>query len=129
MNKRDEFLNDIIIGSVEGGSNYWAQCSHYQYVDDDGTTKFVVGSRTASDRTDTYAVLHDMEQDATAEPLVVDKTTVRKGIEKISAGGVVNWLLTDAIKYADKNNDAGVLDAEGYDVIVQAGLFGEVVYG
>ena len=127
--ERTEFLGDIVTTAVEGGTGYWAQVSQYQYVLD-GEVKVYTGDRVGDD---TRAVLHEMndaEDGYKAEGLVLDLDAVAKGIGLIKRGEVgVGSAIKQTILLADAENDAGYIDADGADVIVQAGLLGEIVYG
>ena len=110
--EREQFLADIITCAVEGGG-VWARFSGYRW---DGIPS-----------AECRATLHDME-DGESYPLTID--AVARGIGLIVRGDVgVNRTLRGAILYADRENDAGEIDADAADVIVQAGLLGDVVYG
>lgn len=139
--EREEFLSDVIIGAVEGGTGYWASVASYRWED-----------RPAAN---IYAVLIDEEQEddvrAFAELFAsahgrkiklselidecdgiyrLDIDAVAKGIGLIVRGEVgVRSDLKALIAQASRENDAGDIDAEGADVIVQAALLGGVVYG
>jgi hypothetical protein len=64
----------------------------------------------------------------TTQPDITMKV-IAKGIAKIRAGTVeVNDQLRDTILLADLENDAGYIGSEEADVIVQVGLFGDIVY-
>jgi hypothetical protein len=115
--ERARFLSDIVVGAVEGGTGYWACVSRYRN----------------SDETDTRAVLHELNDDCdgyveTGVELNVD--VVATGIGRIVRGDVgVRSDLRTTITQASRENDAGDIDAEGADVIAQAGLLGEIRYG
>lgn len=121
--EREQFLADIIITAVEGGTGYWAAVSGYVWCDAEE------GERAAN----TKATLHELDDatgafDGDTHDLTIE--TVAAGIGKIKRGEVgVRADLLEAIKRGDAENDAGDIDADCADVIVQAGLFGEVVYG
>lgn len=126
---RREFLGDVITGAVEGGTGYWAQVSQYQY-EMDGEVRVCVGRRHGDDP---RAVLHPLRDDETGyeeegKELTLD--VVEAGIARIADPTFkINSTLRGAILAASATNDAGEIDAEGADYIVQAGLLGEVVYG
>lgn len=125
---RKRFLGDIITGAVEGGTGYWAQVSQYQY-EYDGDISVNVGQRVGNEP---RAVLHQIDDETgyEARGLIVTLDVVQLGIDRISDGTAgVNTKLRNDITFADAENDGGDIDAEAADVIVQAGLFGEVRYG
>lgn len=130
---RTEFLSDIIIGAIERGTGYWAELSHYQYVDEDGNVRVVYLGRGFDDRHDTVAMLHELDVNGTQykdEGMVVDIDAVAKGIAEIVNGGIrINNQLRDAAIVADRKDDASYIDSELADCIVQAALLGEIRYG
>lgn len=111
--EREQFLADIVITAVEGGTGYWAEVSQYKNETPSGT----------------YAMLHEIEEpDEGGRELSLKN--VAEALSDIRAGKVVMRAdLLDCIKLADKENDAGEIDAEGADVIAQVALFGSIVYG
>ncbi len=114
--QRQRFLADIIIGAVEGATGYWAQVSVYRH---------------DCPPAETIATLHEIEPEDPGEPgKQLSTGTIASGIQTIARPGFrVRADLLAVIQEADLINDAGLLDAEAADVIVQAGLFGEIVYG
>ena len=101
--ERLEFLADILSTAVEGGVNYWCEVSGYRW-DDAGTARALL-TRRGGDR-------HELTPDVIARGL--GRVLAEEGFADI--------------REANRDNDAGMIDAEGADVIVQAALFGEVVY-
>ncbi len=73
----------------------------------------------------------DEDGEPTGPVLVVDHDTIRRGIqyalEDDYADNFPTWYGDLVLAVAD--NDAGNIDAEIADVIVQMALFGELVYG
>jgi len=127
--ERVEFLGDIITGAIEGGIGYWSACSQYQWVDRDGKVRVSVG-RVLGD--EPRAIIHVIRDDETGyedEGLALTLDAVSRGLRLIREGGCeINSRLKKAIMLADRSNDAGQLDAFDCDVIVQAGVLGEIVY-
>jgi hypothetical protein len=130
---RARFLSDIITTAVEGGTGYWAQVSQYQYVDDMETPPVVricVGRREGDE---TRAVLHPLRDDDSGyeqEGKVITPDVIATGISRIVSGEVeVRSDLKRWITEGARDNEGGMIDAEAADVIVQAGIFGEVIYG
>lgn len=126
--ERTTFLRDIITTAVEGGIGYWSQCSHYQWVDRDGTVRVPVGRRLPELLAKgAFAVVY---AEGGEDPLTIDVETVARGLKLICEGGCdLNDRIRNAIRVANHESDAGMLDADDADVIVQAGLLGEIVYG
>jgi hypothetical protein len=128
--ERTRFLGDIITGAVEGGTGYWAKVSQYQWQDSDGSIRVVVGQRVGDGP---RAALHPLTDEQTFSPdaVVVDVETVATGLNRILVEPTCRLRadLRRTISEASRENDGGLIDAEGADVIVQAGLFGQVIYG
>lgn len=125
--EREQFLADVIVSAVEGGTNYWAQVSEYHHSGIDPATS-----------KNTYAVLHELTDDESSykkEGMRLDVNAIARGIRRIvnriplDEHIGVNNTLRATIAAADRLNDAGEIDADGADVIAQAALLGEIKYG
>lgn len=115
---RAQFLADVIIAAVEGGTGYWAAVSAYRWTDGPASTRA------------TLVLLDDVTGEPGSETYEVTPNTIATGIGKLRTGLVtVNRDLLGLILAASAANDAGDIDADAADVIVQAALFGEIVYG
>jgi hypothetical protein len=114
----DEFLADILITAVEGGINYWAQVESYTHSRGPEYTRAML---TPAD---------EDPRDWPAKHIVLDTTVILKGLQRVlnlevgCGEEVLNWIISGT-----NNNDAGEIDADAADVIVQAGIFGRLVYG
>ncbi len=143
MQRSDErvrFLADIIVCAVEGGTNYWARAAGYRWSDEEPSTTQVLlidmeqeGEFRAAVREKAKALGHKLKAtEAAGLPgstfLDIDAIAsalgkIKRGEAKLAPG------LTATIKEADRENDAGDIDADGADCIAQIAAFGEVVYG
>ena len=116
--EREQFLADIIITAVEGGTGYWAAVSAYKWTEGAAATR---------------ATLHELNDEQTAfdgdeHKLTID--AIATGIGRIERGEVgVNDRIRKAILEASRENDAGMIDADDADVIAQAAVLGELRYG
>jgi hypothetical protein len=103
--ERTEYINDIIDTAFEGGINYWADIRGKKIMEynDDGPV---------------------------GEWITITQSLVESGIERIKHP---SFLVRDdillAILVSDRNMDASEIDIEAADVIIQAAVFGEIVYG
>lgn len=110
--ERIQFLADIICTAVEGGTGYWAQVSNYRWDCEPELTT---------------ATLHDME-DGKTYPLTIE--SIADGIAKvIDPEFKVRSDIEQYVYHANRENDGGDIDAEIADIIVQAHIFGKIVYG
>jgi hypothetical protein len=125
---RAEFLRDVITGAIEGGIGYWSQCSQYQWLDGD-TVNVVVGERDGDEARAVIHVLNDDESGYVEQGLTLDIEAVERGLKLIREGGCgIHTRTRNRLLVADRGNDAGDLDALDCDLVVQAGLLGEIVY-
>ncbi len=132
--ERAQFLADIICTAIEGGTNGWATVFAYRWMD----------RETEQDLPpqEVYAIIGDTEEfydldgDLTRQEVLdqigkkIDIEVIATGISKaLSDDFRINGTIRECIRVGDNENDAGMIDADAADVIVQAGLFGEIVFG
>ena len=137
--EREQFLADIIIGAVEGGTGYWACVSEYKHPDDNPAATYAVLHEALDDDDESVdsieggfghypahmlAILGPPRYEAAGKRIDVD--VAARGLSVLCAEhtGIGN-----ALREANRENDAGQLDANDCDCIIQAGLFGQIVYG
>lgn len=113
--KREQLLFDIAITAVEGGISHWAQILDYKWSDEPCWV---------------HAKIRD---DYDGEYYTVGFSTIKKGLNRICNSKFetpdMNLDILKAILVANRLNDAGEIDSECADVIVQVGLFGQIIYG
>lgn len=111
ISERDGFVRGIMTTAAEGGINYWAEVLVQQRKGIWVTSMF----------------LKDLESGDRHE---VTTETVEKGLDLVRSGSVkVGSDILRHVLAGDADDDAGEIDVEGADVIVQAGLFGKLIYG
>lgn len=117
---RQEFYADIIVCAVEGGINYWAFTDEYDYLPE--KARVLVASK------DNIVALGASEEGIWKE---VTPDVLAQGFSKVrnDASLKINKGLRRTLLTAYDECDAGDIDAEGADVLVQIALFGEIVYG
>ena len=78
-----------------------------------------------------YAIVIDAEDDDAFPRSTINQDTIVKGINKIVTDSTVkiNDTLRQIITQANKENDAGDLDADAADYIIQIGLFDQIIFG
>lgn len=121
-----EFLSDILVTAFDGsygGSWHWA-------------APVVRGTRSAwkvDKDTDTWLSVHITEkfdEDEATQPgdtWKVDHAMLARGIQRLFTPGVLPR--RGDIRNAVLEQDAGNIDSDGADVLVQLAVFGELVYG
>jgi hypothetical protein len=128
MSTRHTFLADILVNAVEGGINYWAETKNYHWSkrDEDGE----ISSEYADD---VYVDIREKDYATEKEETPwfrVKAESLERGIEKIKDPNFqINPQIAKQVLYSDHFSDAGDIDTEIADVIVQATMFGEIVYG
>lgn len=120
--KRKEFLTDILTTAVEGGINYWARVVKYKWDPDGGTA---LG--------EAYVDIYETEEayDKKPEDIEihhVDIDVIAKGIGVLRAKHA-HYPPKAFWEANSSNGEEGDYDAGDADAILQAGIFGEVVYG
>jgi len=108
----DEFVRDVFNNAIEGGVNYWCRVTEYHWEDPDPAAVHAVVVETE---------VYDHEP----ETHRITLATVVTGIERILAKPQLRTGLVANIFAMD----AGDIDADDADVIVQMGLFDQVIYG
>lgn len=112
---KEQFLKDVLTTAVEGGINYWAACSEIVRAED---LSVVQVELTPAEGPDDF------------KKATVTIDTVALGIQRVlSYGFKVSPGIVKDIMEALHTDDAGCIDAMDADVIIQAGLLGEIVYG
>lgn len=113
---RTDFLVNVVVTAVEGGVGYWAELREYKWSEDEN--RYMTGASVEVDAQDGKGWR------------TVNLDTIREGLAKIKESSFqINPAVLSAILMGDRNNDAGEIDSEAADCIIQAGLFGELVYG
>ena len=108
----EEFITDILTIAAEGGINYWV-----------AEAKCVIRSKTFE------CLAFEVKPQDSEIWYKVDPNSIFQGLQSIIAAKfVVNPDVKSCIREAIATNDASGLDADDVDCIVQAGLFGEIVY-
>ena len=113
---RTDFLANILVTIVEGGSDYWANFEDYKWSEDD-----------QHNMTGASVAIFDREEpqngwkDVTLDTIALGIGIIRQHPDSIAAA--------KEILEASRENDAGNIDSCAADGIVQMALFGELVYG
>lgn len=116
---RAVFLEDVIVTALEGGIYYWAELLSCERHPADHPNRDRRGSYKTAQLRDLEGGVHTL-----------DVAAIERGIALIAAPGFkLNRQLRGQLLVAAAEQDAGDIDATGADVLVQAGLLGELVYG
>lgn len=113
---RTDFLANILVTIVEGGSEYWADFREYEWTD--GAYYMMLGASVQMlDREEPESGWKDISLDTIALGL----GAIKRSPEKVAA--------SKGILEANRENEAGNIDSNLADDIIQMALFGELVYG
>lgn len=113
VTEADQFSKDVIVTARCGAIGYWAQEVGY-YAS--------IGAMMIDE--------FDEETGETTDSHVVNAASIREAINSILLGSVsVNRDIAMCIWQGNKDKDAGMIDADAADVIVQVACFGQIVYG
>lgn len=144
--KRDEFFNDIFVAALEGGIQYWATRTTYEPFANDVWDATIESAEEDWGVATAYQPDHEKADDKgwidieENTPLVVDAKVVEHGwndfmdrvihaakTEDRNASCSRDYFKQAVIQYLTYGED-GDHDADVADIVVQLGLFGEIVY-
>jgi len=110
-------LHGLFVTALEGGIGYWSVCTEYHWSFDG-----------EQDLDGFYADVEETEEDA---PVVrrIDAACILRGLLYFAQPGDGYRRVRNVARAILMGDDEADYDAEVADCIVQAGLFGEVVYG
>ena len=118
--KRKQMLFDIFITAIEGGIGYWAYSEEYHWRKEDGS----------DDLDGFHSIVVDTEDEDAFERSTINAAVIEKGIQKIKDPKFqINDTTRKKVMVADILEDDYDFDADDADCIVQAGLFGELMFG
>lgn len=136
---RIQFLTDVLTTAVEGGIGYWSRAEDYCWSVEDPAERGVTLHVSAEDIEPGDLTLpfgHSTGTDSWSGE-TIPFYTVRVGLPDIARGvGIVTrgeaGVASDyvgRIHGASIENDCGDMDALDADIVVQAAIFGKVIYG
>lgn len=122
---RERMLNEVFTTAMEGGIGYWSAARTYRWSDGEPDYNMINEFR---------ADIEDCTGEDAFDPVTIDADVIRKGIRLAwdwakDNGDVDNYqvIALRCLRYG-KYDDVDY-DATTADLIVQFGLFGEVVFG
>jgi hypothetical protein len=120
---REQAIADLFCTALEGGIGYWSTCSVYKWSDGNG-----------NQINEFRAVVQDVEDDEGTE-YVIDRFVIQRGMNRLykhlqGLGDEANRYQLKACRdFAFGKFDDLDADADTGDMVVQMGLFGEIIYG
>lgn len=125
----NRLCSDVLCCAFEGGTGYWGVLDeiHRATTEEAAARGLENGDYLSARMEDTEA----QEEDDTPsfEPFTADFALVRRGIQRMLSEGGVRRDIIDAVRAAVAEDDAGQIDADCADAIVQLGAFNELVFG
>lgn len=125
----EQLFRDVMITAIHGGIDYWGFVTvadgHVMKLDDPAPPD------TVAEDTRAYCqvVEHEPSEGTRRKSKVLSRDIMQQGLERIlSKGFALNRETLFSIVEGVKEDDAGYIDAVGADVLVQASMFGEIVY-
>jgi len=114
----DQFLGDIMTTALEGGIGYWSACSKVKRLEDLTIVSCLIHEIT------------DDESDYEEKGVPLTLKDIGRGLQLLLSGYVgVNSTVLGYISRGVAEQDAGHIDADAADAIVQAALLGDIKYG
>ena len=127
-------LFDLFVTALEGGIGYWSVCKTYHWTKQPGAEKLPVDK--AQDLYGFYAVVveTDPSEGDTPKTHRIDAAVLSLGLRRLREGkvtfGNAPW---DAVVQRNLwhqcHDEDGNYDAGDADIVVQAGLFGDIIFG
>lgn len=115
-----QMLLDLFTTALEGGIGYWSVCTRYRWRRPDGE----------DDVEGFHADVEETETDEDAPPTHrIDRDTILRGLAHFAQPGQGYRHVRQVARAVLAGDEDVDYDAEDADAIVQAGLFGEVIYG
>lgn len=123
---RTEFLAYVLSAAFEGGIGYWSVADDIERSGDypDGDWNYAAMTLFEHDGDNAPGDCELAEGICQGHRVTLD--TVAHGVSLYVKS---DYRLAPAVRQASRENDAGDIDADLADVIVQLGIFGEIVYG
>ncbi|CAG7636401.1 hypothetical protein SIM91_05005 [Rhodococcus opacus] len=130
--ERTEFLTDVFTTAMEGGVSYWASVLEYRHTESPRAVLVRIEDLVPDEETMSWVPGQG------AEELIVDLDVLARGIDRIGKGPIEYLPVSHRplVAAASRENDMmpaharhGDIDAGVADNIVQAALFGKIVYG
>lgn len=115
--EREQYLADIIITAVEGGSGYWASFKAYRH-SEPATTSVYVRDYETKDAAWVFVGLDQIEG-------ALGRIIRGDGVDLLSLSERVR----QHIVKCDQQNDAGNIDADDADCILQIAVYGKIIFG
>ncbi len=115
--ERTDFLASCMVAAMEGGINYWADIADWEWKDDDHHNMIQASAR-----------IRDVDQGGSWIAFGLDD--IARGIGKLlDKDFQISDQIRSWVRDGSATNDASNIDSWAADAIVQAAIFGEVVYG
>jgi hypothetical protein len=115
--ERSGFCRDVLTTAMEGGSDYWAKGRNSKHEPGGGGRYLSIEVKDAEDPEDPWHLVDEDKIAAAVNKIITDPDLkIRTDLKANIAGA---WA----------TNDAGQIDCEGADVIVQIAAYGEIVFG
>ena len=122
----DEQLHSVFTTALEGGIGYWSRARSYHWATADDSVLVVAGE---DDLLGFHAEIEESDEDGLPRH-IINRQTIVQGLQRLADGTVTSggqpW--DRGVLYVARivRDDYDSLDA---DIVVQAGLFGDVKYG
>lgn len=122
MRYNPEFLDDILITAVEGGSNHWLSAVRKE-IQGGSCILYEPFDRETGDKFDRAQFMPEFDPDQ----FRIDRNTIEAGCNRALTPKVLAEY-GEGLAQSILEQDAGQIDAEGADIILQLGFFGSIVY-
>ena len=117
-----DFWSDVLLTAMEAGTTYWATCRFE--LSPGPIVQILVKPDSPS-----FPVLADGSVDARDDWQIIDHQRLEDAVHSVLAFRLqVSPSIRESIHTAVRDMDAGNIDADASDVVVQIAAFGEIVF-
>ena len=117
-NESDQFYFDIFVCAMEGGINYWASRDIYHH-----------STNGEDDLLGFKAAITEMDDYGPGPQHIITRQTIVDGVREVIGTERLPHETVKMVVDAKRYWDAGDIDADLADIIVQFGVLGDVIYG
>jgi hypothetical protein len=128
MTEREQFLSDVLTTAVEGGINYWAAVSDYKWYEGDfrAIPASVKVHEIDDDPADVSQPYFEVGVPITTKEIGAAIARIMNPNDEIKH---LNPYVRSLVFQASMENDAGDIDTDIADTIMQIAVLGGVIYG
>lgn len=126
----DQQIADLFTTAIEQSIGYWAICNEYHWIKKDENGQYLKDDHGSHqhDLIGFYALIEEGESDEDDRTFCVDRGVICSGLRNLASASLINFPKDRQLQVV-ANIIGDNYDETDADIVVQAGLFGEIIYG